>query len=84
MQKQDDTPQLYQDRKVAFFPGRRFTAIRRINVQKINLGLVGECWLAASAWDCFESQNLPKMKEPVPNSHPAAEAAAEPQRILCC
>lgn len=84
VQKQDDTPQMYQDRESSVFPGCCFTATRRINVQKINLGLVGKCWLARFAWDCSESQNLPKMKETVPDSHPAAEAAAEPQRILCC
>lgn len=37
--------------------------------------LLENCRLLGFAWDCSESQNLPKMRKTVPDSHPAADAA---------
>lgn len=79
VQNQDDTPQMHQDSEsiVAFFffSVSCFTANTRKQMCRLAWA-GGKCWHLGPAWDCSQSQNLPKMKKAVPDSHPAADAAA--------
>lgn len=48
--------------KVSFFQCIASLLIQRTNIQKICMRLLENCWLLWFAWECSESQNLPKMK----------------------
>lgn len=60
---------------VSFFHWIASLLIQRTNMQKIYRELLKNCRLLWFAWVCSESQNLPKMKKTVPDSHTAADAA---------
>lgn len=74
VQNEDGTPQMQQDGESIACPVSCFTANTRKQMCR-RLARVGGKHLE-SAWDCSQPQNLPKMKKAVPDSHPAADAAA--------